>query len=411
VKPAAPSALSFSWKHGVAAALVLAVLHVILALVPAPPFTPPLNLVLFATNLYVLYCAAQVLKRRSGAWLAVFLAGYVALFVLTVIVLGKKPLFILLVVAYASVFGSPVLLGFFGIFVLCFVLLQPYGFETFIPLALVYAVVWRARRSASRFALLCLGAGLVGMFAVLFPIIHLALQDSAQTLGRVLARPDVRAAIGTSLLSSTVATLVCALFGVPLAYALARLDFAGKRWVESLVDLPILVPQPVAGVALLVLLGPGSALGQGLASLGLGVAGTFAGLVVAQVFVASPFLVKTAMTAFEAVPRELEQASRSLGHGAAATFWRVAVPLAGRGLLVGAALAWARAVSEFGCVVLFAASPVSGPLLVHTEFLRAGITEARPIAVLLLVICLWIFVTLQFGQRLVPFALQRRSRP
>jgi molybdate/tungstate transport system permease protein len=404
------SGLAFSVKHGVAAVLVLAVVHVVLGLLPAPPFTPPLNVVLFATNLYVLYCAAQVLRRRSGAWLALFLLGYAALFVLTVVVMGKKPLFILLVVAYASVFGSPVLLGFFGLFVLCFVLLQPYGFETFIPLALVYAVVWRARRSASRFALLCLGAGLVGMFAVLFPIIHLALQDSAQTLGRTLARPDVRAAIGTSLLSSTVATLICAAFGVPLAYALARLDFAGKRWVESLVDLPILVPQPVAGVALIVLLGPGSALGQGLASLGLGVAGTFAGLVVAQVFVASPFLVKTAMTAFEAVPLELEQASRSLGHGAAATFARIALPLAGRGILVGAALAWARAVSEFGCVVLFAAAPVSGPMLVHTEFLRAGISEARPIAVLLLVVCLWIFVMLQFGQSLMPFAFQRGRR-
>ena len=403
------SGLAFSLKHGVVAVLVLAAVHLVLAFLPAPPFTPPLNLVLFATNLYVLYCAAQVLKRRTGAWLALFLLGYVALFLLTVVLLGKKPLFILLVVAYASVFGSPVLLGFFGIFVLCFVLLQPYGFETFIPLALVYAVVWRARRSASRFALLCLGAGLVGMFAVLFPIIHLALQDSAQTLGRVLQRPDVRAAIGTSLLSSTIATLICAAFGVPLAYALARLDFAGKRWVESLVDLPILVPQPVAGVALIVLLGPGSALGQGLASMGLGVAGTFAGLVLAQVFVASPFLVKTAMTAFEAVPLELEQASRSLGHGAAATFARIAVPLAGRGILVGAALAWARAVSEFGCVVLFAASPVSGPMLVHTEFLRAGISEARPIAILLLVVCLWIFVMLQFGQSLVPFALQRRG--
>jgi molybdate/tungstate transport system permease protein len=399
--------MAFSLKHGALAALVLAVVHVVLALLPVPPFTPALNLVFYATNLYVLYCAAQVLKARSGAWLALFLLGYAALFLLTVALMGKKPLFILLVVAYASVFGRPVLLGFFGLFVLCFVILQPYGFETFVPLALVYAVVWRARRSASRFALLCLGAGLVGMFAVLFPLVHLALQDSAQTLWRVFQRPDVRGAIGTSLLSSTVATVVCALFGVPLAYALARLEFAGKRWVESLVDLPILVPQSVAGVALIVLLGPGSALGQGLAALGLGVSGTFAGLVLAQVFVASPFLVKTAMTAFEGVPLELEQASRSLGHGAAATFARVAVPLAGRGILVGAALAWARAVSEFGCVVLFAASPVSGPMLVHTEFLRAGLTESRPIAVLLLVICLWIFVMLQFGQTLVPFALRR----
>jgi molybdate/tungstate transport system permease protein len=76
-------------------------------------------------------------------------------------------------------------------------------------------------------------------------------------------------------------------------------------------------------------------------------------------------------------------------------------------VLVGATLAWARAVSEFGCIVLFASSPVTAPVLVHTEFLRAGASESRPIAILLLVICLWIFVMLQFGQTLLPFALRR----
>jgi molybdate/tungstate transport system permease protein len=394
----------------VAAALGLALLHVGMGLMPDAPFTVPMNLVLYFTNLYVLYAAAMILPGRSGASVAAFVIGYVALFALVLVALGKKPLFILLVVAYSSLFGSPVLIGFFALFVLCFIFLQPYSFETFVPLSLIYALLWHVRRTTSWFARLCLGGGLVALAAVLFPLIHLATLDSAQTLARTLTRPDVREALGLSLLSSTLATIVVALWGVPLAYALARIDFRGKRWVESMVDVPILVPQSVAGVAFMVLLGPGSPVGQALAPLGLQVSGSMIGIVLAQVFVASPFLIKTAMTAFEGVPLSLERASRSLGASPSATFVRIALPLASRGILVGAALSWARAISEFGCIILFASSPVTAPVLVHTEFLRAGATESRPIATLLLVICVWIFVMLQFGQTLMPFALQRSRK-
>ena len=390
-----------------AAILALAAIHIGLGLLPEPPFSVAMNLVLFFTNLFVFHAAAATLARRPARAVGLFLVGYFVLFLLVLVWLGKTPLFILLVVAYASLFASPVLLGFFVIFVLSFVLLQPYAFETFIPLALIYSTLWRVRRATSRFVRLCLGGGLVAFGVVLFPLIHLATEDSAQTLWRTFIRPEVRDALWMSLASSTLATLVVGLWGIPLAYALARVDFPGKRWVESLVDVPILVPQSVAGVALIVLLGPGSILGGVLESLHLPISGSLAGVVIAQVFVASPFLIKTTMTAFESVPLRLELASRSLGASPAATFWRISLPLASRGILVGATLAWARAISEFGCIVLFASSPVTAPVLVHTEFLRAGVSESRPIAVLLLVICLWVFVILQFGQTLMPFALRR----
>jgi molybdate/tungstate transport system permease protein len=89
---------------------------------------------------------------------------------------------------------------------------------------------------------------------------------------------------------------------------------------------------------------------------------------------------------------------------------RISLPLAARGVLVGMVLAWARAISEFGAVILFASSPLTAPVLVHTEFLRAGATESRPIATLLLIVCLWIFVVLQLGPSLAPFAWQRRAQ-
>lgn len=396
-----------TWRQIVVVVAVLAAIHVGMGLAPVPPFTIGVNLALFFTNLFVFYAAATVLKHRSAKSVIAFVGGYAALFVLLLVILNKPPLFILLVIAYAGFFGAPVLLGFFAVFVLCFVVFQPFAFETFIPLVLIYSAFWATRKRGSLFTRLCLAGGLVALTVVLFPLIHLGMQDSLQTLWRTFTRGDVASAVWLSLLTSTVATALLAIWAVPLAYALARLDFPGKRWALAVVDVPILVPQSVAGVALIVLLGPSSVLGSALESLGVPIAGSFLGIVVAQVFVASPFLVKTAMTAFESVPLQYELASRSLGASPAATFARISLPLASRGILVGATLAWARAVSEFGCIVLFASSPVTAPVLVHTEFLRAGASESRPIAILLLIICLWIFVMLQFGQTLLPFALQR----
>jgi molybdate/tungstate transport system permease protein len=386
---------------------ILAAIHVGIELAPTPPFSTGMNLALFFTNLFVFYAAAAVLRRRSAASVLLFVAGYTALFLLVLALLGKPPLFILLVVAYAGFFGAPMLLGFFAIFVASFVIFQPFAFEAVIPLSLIYAVFWLSRGKGSLFVRLCLCGGLLALGVVLFPLIHLAMQDSLQTLWRTFTRGDVASAIWLSLLTSTLATLVLAVWAIPLAYALARIEFPGKRWALAMIDVPILVPQSVAGVALIVLLGPSSVLGSMLEKLGLPISGTLFGIVIAQVFVAAPFLVKTAMTAFESIPVQLEFASRSLGASPAATFWRISIPLASRGILVGSTLAWARAVSEFGCIVLFASSPVTAPILVHTEFLRAGASESRPIAILLLVICVWIFVMLQFGQTLLPFALQR----
>jgi molybdate/tungstate transport system permease protein len=400
-----------SWRSLLVVALVLALAHAGLLLLPGPGFAGWTLVALYAAHVYAGHAALQTLAHRSGRALALFAAGYAILFVLVLVLLERTSLFILLLVVYASVFGSAAALGFFALFVLCFVVLQPYAFESFVPLASGYVLLWRARRRGQGLAFGFLVLGLVALLVLLFPLVHLVMQDSPQTLWRSLARDDVQAALQLSVLSAGVSALLVALAGVPLAYALARLEFRGKRAVELLIDLPILVPQSVVGIALVVLLGPGAPLGRFLDERGLGVAGSLWGIVLAQCFVAAPFLIKTALTAFEGVPVRLEQAARSLGASAWRTFFLVSLPLASRGLLLGLALAFARAISEFGAVVLFASSPVSAPVLVNTEFVRSGISESRPIASLLLLTCVWIFVLLQFGQGLLPFAWQRPRLP
>lgn len=392
-------------RKAFAVVAALGLLHALLTL--ALPLST--NLVLLAANLYVAFCAWLVIRDGGLAEVGLFAAGYLVLFVLVLGVLERESLFLLLSLLYASVFRVRLLLGLFGAFALSYVVFQPYAFETFVPLAAAFVAVFELhRRGAPRFLQACLGLGLLAFGTLLLPVLHLLVEDSPKTLGVVLEREDVQRALSLSLASSSAATGIVLCFGVPLGYALARGQFRGKAALEAAVDLPILIPQSVVGLALLAILGPGSPLGAALESVGLGPSGRLAGVIVAQVFVASPFLVKAAQSAFEAVPEHLESVSRTLGASPGETFFRVSLPLAARGIFVGITLAWARAISEFGALLLFAPNPRTAPILCHDEFLRAGLVEARPIAVLLLLVCLWVFVLLQYGKRFLPAPLSGR---
>ena len=135
------------WTGAIVAVLVLAAVHGGAALLPGGPISLPTNIVLFAANLYVLYCAGLVARKGDATRVGAFAAGYFLLFVLVLALLDRQSLFILLVVVYASVFSVPYLLGYFAVFVLSFVVLQPYAAETFFPLALIWAVLWQARKA------------------------------------------------------------------------------------------------------------------------------------------------------------------------------------------------------------------------------------------------------------------------
>jgi molybdate transport system permease protein len=146
------------------------------------------------------------------------------------------------------------------------------------------------------------------------------------------------------------------LFGTPTAYLLASREFRGRTLLVTLVELPLVLPPAVAGIGLLAAFGRLGLLGGTMESLGIDIAFTKTAVVLAVTFVASPFYVRTAIAAFEAVDRDLVAASRTLGAGPARTFFRVALPLAAGGLGAGAALAFARGLGEFGATIMFAGS-------------------------------------------------------
>ena len=185
---------------------------------------------------------------------------------------------------------------------------------------------------------------------------------------RRLGDPALAAAVRLSLLTSTIATALCVVSGLPFAYLLARFPFRGRAFVDTLVDLPMTLPPTVAGLALLLTFGRMGLLGSHLQQAGIDIAFSTAAVVLAQTFMAAPFFVRTARAGFEAVPREVEHAAMTLGRSRWGVFWSVSVPLAAPALLAGTVLAWARALSEFGATMLFAGN-------------LPGVTQTLPLAV------------------------------
>lgn len=214
-----------------------------------------------------------------------------------------------------------------------------------------------------------------------------AIQEGA--FGRTIVSDYVVDALRLSAVSTVVTLAVAVATGTPLAFALARRRFPAKRLVETLVDLPLVLPPVVAGIALLVAFGRRGLLGDELDLLGISLPFTLAAVILAQVFVAVPFYVRSAKVGFAAVPRDVEEAAAVDGASPWASFRDVTLPLAMPGIGAGMVLCWARALSEFGATLLFAGNlrgtTQTMPLAIMGAFERS-LGEALALAVLLLAI-------------------------
>lgn len=196
------------------------------------------------------------------------------------------------------------------------------------------------------------GFALVAFF--LIPIFSLASRSPFGHFWPILMSPGVSSAIKLSLFTTSISTCLAVALGTPLAYLLARRRIRGGRLVDTLIDLPMVLPPAVAGVALLMAFGRTGILGGFLDRWGVSLAFSQAAVIMAQVFVASPLYVRAAKNGFEAINPELEKVSQTLGVAPWRTFMRVTVPLSLPSLLGGAMATWARALGEFGATLLFA---------------------------------------------------------
>ncbi|WP_285786180.1 ABC transporter permease [Microbispora sp. NBRC 16548] len=195
----------------------------------------------------------------------------------------------------------------------------------------------------------------VGLAFLVLPLAGLLFRAPWSTLLQRLAEPQVLEALRLSLVCATAATAVCVLFGVPLAWLLARVEFPGRRVVRALVTVPLVLPPVVGGVALLLVLGRRGLIGQWLeAAFGITLPFTTIGVIVAEAFVAMPFLVISVEGALRAADRRFEEAAATLGASRWTVFRRITLPLIMPGVVAGAVLCWARALGEFGATITFA---------------------------------------------------------
>jgi molybdate transport system permease protein len=163
-------------------------------------------------------------------------------------------------------------------------------------------------------------------------------------------------AMRLSAITSTVSLIITLMLGTPVAYILARRDFPGKVFVDLLVDLPIVLPPTVAGVALLVAFGRRGVLGGELSTLGIELAFTTAAVVIAQTFVSAPYYIRTVKAGFESVDVQFEGVAATLGASPLRIFWRIVLPLSWPSVVAGSILCWARALGELGATLIFAGS-------------------------------------------------------
>lgn len=242
---------------------------------------------------------------------------------------------------------------------------------------------------------------LFGLLAILFisiPILVMLSKENLNSLSNTFKDEVVRDAIFLSMGTAAISTIIALIFGVPLGYLLARKKFIGKSLIQGIVDVPIVIPHTVAGIALITVFGANGMLGKTYSELSNGrrFVDSWEGIVVAMLFVSIPFVINSARDGFLNVDPRLENVSRSLGAGQFKSFATISLPLASKNIFTGAVMAWARAISEFGAVIILVYYPMIAPTLIYDRFTSFGLDYSRPIAVLLILICITVFTLLRF---------------
>jgi molybdate/tungstate transport system permease protein len=220
------------------------------------------------------------------------------------------------------------------------------------------------------------------------PLVGLVGAGGVRGVRSLFSDVELRSSLLLTAGAATLATLLGVIGATPVAYALARGRFRGRALISAIMDLPLLIPHPVAGIALLLVFARDTPLGAALWSVGLQITGSVLGIVAAMLFVSAPLYVSAAREAFDRVDPRFEGVARTLGDTRWRAMRRVTFPLAWRGLLAASIVMWARAVSEFGAIVILVYHPRVASVLSYERFTAFGLREALPVAAILVLLAL-----------------------
>lgn len=363
-------------------------------------------------NILIVYVGFKIYEHLSTLHFAAFVGSYALLFAIFILGMeNAEALFLLALMGLAATARDLRLLSYFWALVVSFTFCQPYAWPALVSFFFLLKIVFSAYdNKVSNAVLFFLACGVALVFFVLFPVLILLVDENPRNIANMLKDDDVIQALLTTLITSTIATVILALFCVPLGYALSRARFFGKTFLLSIIDIPIIIPQSAAGIMLLRVFGKQQVIGEFFFyTFGIRFDGTMLGIIIAQLFVAMPFILKASLSAFSSVSASLEHTARTLGASPLEAFRRIALPIAARGILVGLILSWARAAGEFGAVLFIAPYPQTAPIAVYNRFTSVGLVETAPLVATLLLFSIVLFFLLQVSSRLLPQVYSREK--
>lgn len=245
------------------------------------------------------------------------------------------------------------------------------------------------------FTILLILLGSVILLFLTLPLFKMLVGTSPSVLLSTLMQGDVSSSVILTMKVSLFATLFALATGLPLAYLIARYEFFGKSFLETLVDIPIMIPHTAAGIALLIAFGHGQ-LGGFFDALGISFIGTEAGIMIAMMFLSATFLINGAKEGFKKVDIKLEKVARTLGASPLRVFFAISIPNAKKDIVNGCLMMWGRGLGEFGAVVILVYHPMTAPVLIYDRFTSFGLSYSAPVAAVMIILSIMVFLTVRF---------------
>jgi len=246
------------------------------------------------------------------------------------------------------------------------------------------------------FNLLFILLGALIVVFIVFPVLKIIFSSKPEIVLDTILDREVLNSIILTIKVSFLTTIFGVIFGVPIAYILARYNFYGKSIIEGAIDLPVIIPHSAAGIALLNVFGRKFFFGHIFNSIGIRFVGTEWGIGVAMAFVSVPFLINGAKEGFKLIDPRYENVAMTLGAKKSRAFFDITLPLASKSILSGVIMMWARGISEFGAVLILTYHPMVTSIVIFERFESYGLKYARPVSALLILICLMVFIILRF---------------